>query len=108
MNEPEAIRRESLLLRLLWMVLFALVWQLAELVLAALVVVQLIHRLTVGVAHRGLMDFGDSLSQYLAQIGRFECFHSDVKPWPFADWPAARAPEAEPLEPAAAREEGRP
>jgi hypothetical protein len=41
------------------------------------------------------MNFGDSLSQYVAQIGRFGCFHSDEKPWPFADWPTPREPQGE-------------
>ena len=35
------------------------------------------------------------LSQFLAQIGRFGSFHSDQKPWPFADWPTPRTPEGE-------------
>ena len=87
--------REGLILRVLWMILFALVWQVAELVLLALVLVQLVYRLTSGRPHVGAMNFGDSLSQYVAQIGRFGCFHSDEKPWPFADWPAPREPQGE-------------
>lgn len=87
--------REILILRVLWMVLFALVWQLAELVLLGVVLLQLVLRLINGAPSRALMEFGDSLSQYLAQIGRFASFHSDEKPWPFADWPAAREPQAE-------------
>lgn len=87
--------REGLILRVLWMILFALVWQVAELVLLALVLVQLVYRLTSGRPHVGAMNFGDSLSQYLAQIGRFGCFHSDEKPWPFADWPTPREPQGE-------------
>lgn len=103
MQDPKAeLRREALLLRVLWMLVFVIVWQLAELVLLCLVVVQLLVRLVQGEPNRALMDFGDSLSRYLAQIGRFEAFHSDRKPWPFADWPAARAPEGdvEPVAPA--------
>lgn len=87
--------REGLILRVLWMILFALVWQVAELVLLALVLVQLVYRLTSGRPHVGAMNFGDSLSQYVAQIGRFGCFHSDEKPWPFADWPTPREPQGE-------------
>lgn len=87
--------REGLILRVLWMILFALVWQVAELVLLALVLVQLVYRLSSGRPHVGAMNFGDSLSQYLAQIGRFGCFHSDEKPWPFADWPTPREPQGE-------------
>ena len=57
--------------------------------------VQLIYRLVYGAPSASLMNFGDSLSQYLAQIGRYGSFHTEQKPWPFADWPAPRAPEGE-------------
>ena len=86
---------EGLILRVLWMALFVLVWQVAELVLLALVVVQLVYRLFKGRPQVDVMNFGDSLSQYLAQIGRFGSFHSDEKPWPFADWPTPREPQGE-------------
>lgn len=101
MQDPKAdLRREALLLRVLWMFVFFIVWQLAELVLLCVVVVQLVLRLVKGEPSRTLMDFGDSLSCYLAQIGRFESFHSDRKPWPFAEWPKAQEPERD-IEPAA-------
>ena len=48
-----------------------------------------------GAPNAAAMNFGDSLSQFLAQIGRFGSFHSDHKPWPFADWPTPRTPEGE-------------
>lgn len=86
---------ESLILRVLWMAIFVIVWRVAELVLLALVVVQLVYRLFKGRPHVEVMNFGDSLSQYLAQIGRYGSFHSDEKPWPFADWPIAREPQGE-------------
>ncbi len=87
--------RELLVLRVLWMALFALVWQVAELVLLLVVLVQLVLRLINGTPSQALMAFGDSISQYLAQIGRFASFHTDEKPWPFADWPAARESRVE-------------
>ncbi|EOU3040412.1 DUF4389 domain-containing protein [Pseudomonas aeruginosa] len=91
--DPQA--RESIAIRILWMLLFVLVWQVAELLLGAVVVIQLVYRLIYGAPNGSLMAFGDRLSQYLAQIGRFGTFHSDEKPWPFADWPSARAAEGE-------------
>jgi hypothetical protein len=94
MNDAKP-RRESLVLRVLWMLLFLFVWQAAELLLALLVVAQLVFRLINGAPSGTLMDFGDSLSQYLAQIGRFGAFHTDAKPWPFADWPVARVADGE-------------
>ncbi|GFM49241.1 DUF4389 domain-containing protein [Pseudomonas capsici] len=95
MNESKIQKNESILLRILWMLLFVIAWQVAEIVLAGVVVVQLVYRLIYGAPSGSLMNFGDSLSQFLAQIGRFGTFHSDQKPWPFADWPTPRAPEGE-------------
>ena len=91
-NDPG---REAILLRVLWMLVFVLVWQVAQFLLGALVLVQLIYRLVYGAPNAGLMNFGDSLSQYLAQIGRFGSFHSEQKPWPFSDWPQPRAADGE-------------
>ncbi|WPX66451.1 DUF4389 domain-containing protein [Pseudomonas sp. MH10] len=79
----------------MWMLLFVLIWQLTQVVLGCVVLVQLGYRIAYGAPSGSLMNFGDSVSQYLAQIGRFGTFHSDQKPWPFADWPIARAPEGE-------------
>ncbi|MBS7720408.1 DUF4389 domain-containing protein, partial [Vibrio cholerae] len=46
MNDSKAAPQyESIVLRILWMLVFALVWQVAQLLLGALVVVQLIYRL---------------------------------------------------------------
>ncbi|WP_263142887.1 DUF4389 domain-containing protein [Pseudomonas sp. RIT-PI-AD] len=91
MSEPrDGQHSETLLLRILWMVIFVIVWQVAELVLVAVVLLQLGHRLIYAAPNAGLLGFGDSLSQYLAQIGRFGTFNTERKPWPFADWPAPR------------------
>lgn len=91
MNDPKTeAKYESILLRVLWMIVYVLVWQVAQFILGAVVLVQLIYRLIYGAPSAGLMNFGDSLSQFLAQIGRFGSFHSDQKPWPFADWPTPR------------------
>jgi hypothetical protein len=95
LNESKLKQHESILLRVLWMVLFVLVWQVAETVLAVVVLAQLVYRLFNGAPSLGMMSFGDSLSQYLAQIGRFGTFNTDQKPWPFADWPTPRAPDGE-------------
>lgn len=96
MTPPEkTIRRESLVLRVLWMLLFLLVWQIAVPLLGILVVAQLLYRLFYGAPSSHFMSFGDSLSQYLNQIGRFAVFNTDAKPWPIADWPTARIADGE-------------
>lgn len=91
----KTMRRESMVLRILWMLLFLLVWQIAVPLLGILVVAQLLYRLFYGAPSAHFIRFGDSLSQYLAHIGRFAVFNTDAKPWPVADWPQARAAEGE-------------
>ena len=87
--------QESIALRILWMLVYILVWQVAQFLLGALVVVQLIYRLIYGAPNASLMSFGDSLSRFIAQIGQFGSFHTEQKPWPFADWPQSRPYEGE-------------
>lgn len=87
--------RESLALRAIWMLVFFFVWQLAELVLLVAVVVQMIQRCISGTPNRAMQEFGDSLSQYIAQIGRFGTFNTERKPWPLSDWPTPRPADLE-------------
>ncbi|MBF7144905.1 MULTISPECIES: DUF4389 domain-containing protein [Pseudomonas] len=91
MNTPPRFSpdQESIVLRILWMLLFALVWYIAQFILGALVLLQLICRLVYGAPNAALMSFGDSLSRYLAQIGQFGSFHTETKPWPFSSWPSS-------------------
>ncbi|QGZ30847.1 DUF4389 domain-containing protein [Stutzerimonas stutzeri] len=87
--------RESLILRTIWMLVFFFVWQVAELVLLVVVAAQLVLRALNGKANESLQGLGDSLSQYVAQIGRFGTFNTDRKPWPMSDWPKPRPADVE-------------
>ncbi len=91
----KTIRRESMVLRVLWMLLFLVVWHIAVPLLGLVVVAQLLYRLFYGAPSLHFMNFGDSLSQYLAQIGRFAVFNTDAQPWPVADWPRAHVADGE-------------
>lgn len=91
--------RESLILRAVWMLVFFFVWQLAEVALLVVVVAQLVQRATSGRPNEGLQGFGDSLSQYVAQIGRFATFNTERKPWPMSDWPKSRPADMETVAP---------
>lgn len=82
------LQREALLIRILWMLLYAMAWQLASPLLLAVVLLQVVWRLVRGKPHPGLARLGGGLGGFLAQIARFGCFQSEDKPWPVADWPA--------------------
>jgi uncharacterized membrane protein len=95
--------RESLILRIFWMFIFTLVWYVAEVVLAVVVILQLAFRTVQGKPNPELLQLGDSLSQYLAQIGQFGTFNTEEKPWPFADWPPSDAVRRQSAESAASK-----
>lgn len=83
------LAREALVFRIIWMFILFLVWQIAAPLLGFVIIAQLLYRLVYGKPNEELVSFGDSLSQYLQQIGRFAVFASEAKPWPVADWPTA-------------------
>ncbi len=78
-------------LRLLYTLLFAVAWQVVELLLGVILVVQILFRLFTGKPQADLAGLGNSLSQYAWQMGRYVTGASDLKPWPFIEWPAADA-----------------
>lgn len=86
-------------LRVIYTLLLALAWQVTEVLLVAVTLLQLGFRLFTGQAHSRLTGFGNSLSQYAWQIGRFVTFATEQKPWPFMEWPDSNA-QWQPVTPA--------
>jgi len=95
-------------LRLVFMLLFAALLQVASLVMWILVAVQFIFSLVTGEDNHYLRRFGHSLSTYIYDVLKFLCYSSEEKPFPFADWPASSPVEhtvvvqnapAQPVEP---------
>lgn len=82
-------------LRLVFMLLFAALLQLASLVMWILVAVQFIFSLVTGEDNQYLRRFGHSLSTYIYDVLKFLCYSSEEKPFPFADWPASTSVETE-------------
>jgi hypothetical protein len=83
-------------MRLVYMVLFAIVLNVAEVVVAVIAVVQFVSKLFSGQINQQLAEFGEGLSIYFRQIIAFLTFRTDDKPFPFAPWPATPAKTAEP------------
>ena len=76
-------------LRGLFMLLFAVISRVAELVLLTVAVLQFLWSLATGQSNARLRAFGESLSRYLYQVFRFLTFDTEDKPFPFSDWPGA-------------------
>ena len=73
--------------RLLYVILFAAIYTVAEVVLVAVIVVQFGFVLISGKRNQNLLRFGGSLSRYMYDVLLYFTFKSDVKPFPFDDWP---------------------
>ncbi|WP_188151154.1 DUF4389 domain-containing protein [Teredinibacter waterburyi] len=74
-------------LRLVYMLLFAVLLQVALAVMWVLVIVQFLFALVTGSDNGNLRKFGDSLAQYINATIRFLTYNSEVKAFPFAEWP---------------------
>lgn len=82
------IKRGSVWLRLLYMILFAVIYSVAEMVLAAVVVLQFIFVLVTTQRNLRLLSLGASLSRFLYQIFLYLTFNSEQRPFPFDEWPS--------------------
>ena len=82
--------------RLVNMILFIVVFNLAELVIAFVVAVQFAFKLFTGEVNERLAEFGDGLAEYFRQMIAFLTFRSEDKPFPFAPWPHAAPGSAAP------------
>ena len=91
MNVPQPVTPPSmpdLGLRVIYMLLFAVVFWALCWILLATTVVQLIVRLLNGRANPDLTRFGAALACYARQVIEFLTFVTELAPFPFAAWPA--------------------
>ncbi len=75
-------------IRGLYMLLMAVLWHVAEVVLWIVVVIQFVLALVSDVPNERLSAFGRSLGSYVRQIVHFLTFATEEVPFPFSEWPA--------------------
>ncbi len=85
--------------RLFFMLLFGIVFWIAELVVWLVTVFQFLHALFTTRANDNLRHFGRSLATYVSEIVLFLSYNTEDMPFPFSDWPegdegAKKAPGA--------------
>ncbi len=84
-----SIKAGSTWRRGLFMLLFAVAYGVAELLLFVTAVFQFLCLLVTGKTLDRLRIFGESLGRYFYQIVRYLTFNTEEKPYPFSDWPGA-------------------
>lgn len=90
-GEPEVkshVQKRSTWIRLLYMLILAAAWTIAEIVLVAVAVLQFLTLLFTGKTLDNLMSFSRNLAAYMADIVRFQTFVTEDLTFPFAPWPS--------------------
>lgn len=87
------IKSQSTWKRGLYMLLYAIFYTIAEIVLFAVVIFQFLMKLFTGETNQRLRKLGQSLSTYAYQVLLFLSFNTEYHPYPFGAWPEG-APKA--------------
>lgn len=91
----EHLTEGSIWIRGLFMLMFGIIYSIAEIVVFAVTLFQFFVRLTTGNLNPRLLDLGYSLSSYVYQIYLYLTFNSEERPYPFSPWPE-RESESQP------------
>lgn len=71
----------------LYILLFAIVYSIAEVLVVAVVLFQFLSTLLSGNNNLQLLRFGRQLSDFVRQLLMFITYNSEDKPFPFGPWP---------------------
>ncbi len=86
--ERKEIKESSNWNRLVYMILYSVVYSIAEIVFFALVVFQFLSKAITGTLNDNLCVFSSSLTLYIKQILDFLSYATEIKPYPLSDWPS--------------------
>lgn len=86
-NLKQKLTRPSIWLRLVSMIVLAIAFNIAEIVLYAVVIFQFLSALFTRKPNSHFTRFGRNLARYIQQIVAFLTFASEDRPFPFSSWP---------------------
>ncbi len=90
------LSNKSTWMRLLYMILFVIAFNVAEIVTGVIVVVQILFKLFTGQVNEQLQSFGHKLAIYFRQTVAFLTYDTEDMPYPFAPWPEGATEPARP------------
>ena len=83
----ESNQDENIWKRLAFMVLFAVLYGVSDIVLFTVALVQFGFVAITGEKNEFLLDFSTGLTKFIYQIVRFMTFKTETMPFPFSPWP---------------------
>jgi hypothetical protein len=92
-SQNEAVSR-SIWIRGLFMLLFAVIYSVVEILVVLVAVFQFFCVVITGQKNDRVLDLGRHLSLYIFEILRFEMFDTERLPFPFSPWPGPGGDEA--------------
>ena len=81
----------------LYILLFIVIYNIAEIVVYAVVILQFLFTLFGGDRNAQLQSLGKNLSTFIYQVFMYITYNSDERPYPFAPWPSDSAGSAAPV-----------
>ncbi len=85
----QKLTRPSIWLRLVYMIVLAIAFNIAEIVIFAVVVFQFLVTLFTRKPNARMTRFGRNMARYVQQIVAFLTFATEERPFPFSPWPNA-------------------
>lgn len=79
--------KSDIWMRMLYMLLFAIAYSIAEAVIIFLAIFQCVAVLITGHINEPLLRFGKNLSVFIFDILEFQTFNTELRPFPFSAWP---------------------
>lgn len=83
----ENLKSGSTWIRGLYMLLFCVLYGIAEIVLTIVVLFQFGTKLFTGNTNDRLLELSQNIASYIYEVVRFLGFNSEEKPYPFGEWP---------------------
>ena len=78
--------------RIIYMVLFAVIFNVASFVVGAVVLVQALFAIVTGGQNDNVQKLGTGLAEYISEILGYLTYTTEDKPFPFKAWPEVELP----------------
>ena len=83
----ESLKDSNTWKRILYMLLFAFAYSMAEFILVGIVIVQVFFKLITGSINENLKILGKQIARYIYAVMLFLSFNTEKKPFPLSAWP---------------------